>query len=301
MLKYTLLVLLFLTVPARADHFSIAIASDDDLYVGDLLKLALEKAGGNHTLEIIRGEPITQTRALRALEDGRADYNVIYSAYTANRARKLILVEFPLTRGLLGYRVLAIRGDKPGRLATDAPYGQLRSNICFGSGRDWPDTTIMRKAGLCVVTATDESLWRMLIRGRFDALPRGLIEVASELERERDRDPDVDLTLDPHVMLTYRQDLFFYLSRKNAARAAIIQTGLQAAHADGSYDRYFYNLPAIRTALEILQQSDRVTFYLRAPTESASLQKIPDAYWYDFQDSSTYADFLTAPIESGQN
>ncbi|TNE61099.1 MAG: hypothetical protein EP335_16745 [Alphaproteobacteria bacterium] len=287
------LVAVLLLAPAgRAEHFRIAIASEDDLYIGEILRLALEKLDEGHSSEVIRGPEIAQSRALRSLGTGRAHFDVIYSAYTLERDKRLTMVNFPLTRGMLGYRVLAVRADRAGAFDPAMSFEKLQSGICFGSGMDWPDTDVLKRAGLCVVTAHDENLWPMLARGRFDAYPRGLIEVLSELGRESGRHEKVGLALDPSIMLAYRQDLFFFLPKRDKARAAIILRGLEAMHADGSYDRFLYNVPAIRDALREVQGHQRTTFHLSNKPDGAALATISEEHWYHFDDAAAVAGLM---------
>ncbi|WP_286831154.1 MULTISPECIES: hypothetical protein [Kordiimonas] len=281
------------TRPSGAEHFRLAIASDDDLYIGEILKFALEKQGGGHTMEVVRIAPMAQGRALRMLEARDARFDVLYSGYTEARAGRLAIVAFPLTRGMLGYRLLAVRDDRVGLLKPDITFQQLQSKVCFGAGTDWPDARIMRDAGLCVVTGTDESLWAMLVRGRYDAFPRGLIEVVSEIERERNPVRGVTLTLDPSVMLAYKQDLFFYLPKQAAERAAIIQDGLEKGHADGSYDQFFYSIPTIKAALADIQAHQRTTFHLGDCAACTGLAAISEDHWHCFEDKSAFASHLT--------
>jgi len=294
MTKFTqaLLAVMILAAPTHAEDFRIFIASDDDLYSGDILRFALKAQGGNHSLEVVRGAEVAQDRALRMLEYGRAPYNVIYSGYSPSREKKLAMVKFPLTRGLLGYRVLAVRHDKVGLIKPDISFDKLQTQICFGTGRDWPDTTIMRDAGLCVVTGNDGNLWPMLVRGRFDAFPRSLIEVAAEMQTETRKYPQVALILDPSVMLAYRADLFFFMSKMDVSKAAIIKEGLDKAHANGSYDRFFYSIPTIRAALREIKRQDRTTIHLGTPKENATLASIPDGYWYNYDNASAFASHM---------
>lgn len=286
--------ILTLAHPSDADHFRLAIASDDDLYIGRILQFALDKEGGGHTMEVVRVAAMAQGRALRMLEARDAAYDVIYSGYSKARTERLAVVRFPLTRGMLGYRLLAVRKDRIGVLSPDMTFDKLQSGVCFGSGMDWPDTRIMREAGLCVVTGTDESLWAMLARGRYDAFPRSLIEVVSEIRQEQYGAEGVELTLDPSVMLAYRQDLFFYLPKWSAHKAAIILEGLEKGHADGSYNQFFYNIPTIREALKDVQSHERTTFHLGECSACGGLTRISEDYWHHVEDASAFATYMSA-------
>ncbi|TNE61100.1 MAG: hypothetical protein EP335_16750 [Alphaproteobacteria bacterium] len=294
-MKHLLAALLvaFLLAPAgRAEHFRIAIASEHDLYVGDLLRLALGAEGGGHTMEVVRADVAPQSQALKALESGAGGYDVLYSAYTPGREKRFAMVKFPLTHGMLGYRLLAVRDEKGNPFRKGMSLEELKANACFGSAPDWPDTDIMRGAGLCVATGNDENLWSMLARGRYTAFPRGLIEVMAELDHENGLGGKVRLILDQSVMLSYHQDLFFFLPKGAEAKADILQRGLAAALADGRYDRFLFSVPAIRLALQEVAKTERTTFHLAAGPQTTALSDVPAEYWYHFDNAATVAPYL---------
>ncbi|NVJ71551.1 MAG: hypothetical protein HWE08_14420 [Alphaproteobacteria bacterium] len=292
MAKYlTLLVWLLISAPsAFAETFKIAIASDDDLYVAEILKLAVNAAGGDHSVEVVRIAPIAQGRALRALADGRAAYNVLYSGYSMQREQELTMVDFPLTRGLLGYRVLAVRPNAKRPLSSEALFDPQGKPVCFGSGNDWPDTAIMRLAGLCVVTAADENLWPMLMRGRFEAFPRSVIEAKSEIAMISGGEEGPPPVIDQNLLLAYKQDLFFFMPLRAKEQAKLIEDGLKKLHAEGRYDPFFYSIPIVKEALEELITHPRTVVRLETPKEFVALNQIPERYWYDFDDASSFVE-----------
>ncbi|MFD2449342.1 hypothetical protein ACFSQE_13670 [Vogesella fluminis] len=66
-----------------------------------------------------------------------------------------------------------------------------------GQGHDWPDTYILRAAGLPVETSIGyEALFGMLRHGRFDYFPRGVLEVEDEIRLYGGND---QLYLDPYL------------------------------------------------------------------------------------------------------
>lgn len=269
--------------PARAAHFRLAMPSPDDGYIIDIFRLALEAEGGGHTFEVVERVLLAQDRALRALNDHEARYDVHYSGYDPKREHSYAMVRFPITRGMLGHRMLAIRADNQEMLMHISSLDALRS-LRLGSGIDWPDTKIMRAAGLEVVTASDSTLWPMLARNRFDAFPRGINEIAAELKSEGSGKYGVELVAGQGVMLVYRYDHFFYLARHKRDLADIIERGLIKAHETGDLDRVIENADGISDMLSEIAKRHWQVIHLDNPLLSPAVQAMPDAYWRTYTD-----------------
>ncbi len=266
------------TAPVRGDHFRLAMPSDDDQYIIDLFALALEAEGGDHTFEVVRRVILAQDRALRALADNKARYEVHYSGYAPARERDFAMVRFPITRGMLGHRLLAIcAADKDMLAGVDS--AEKLAAFRLGSGMDWPDTTILRAAGLTVTTGSDSNLWPMLARKRFDAFPRGINEIQAEIKSEGQGKLDKQLMIDTHVMLVYRYDHFFYLSKANAHKARIIERGLIKAFESGKLDAFLDGVPALQATMAELKAHPRHVIHIDNPLLGPEIKKLPAAYW----------------------
>jgi hypothetical protein len=84
-------------------------------------------------------------------------------------------IRIPLDKGLLGWRVALVNAATPDRLAGITNVRQL-AGLLAGQVADWPDTAILRHAGLKVLTSQDYgNLFPMLQRNRFDYFPRSVI------------------------------------------------------------------------------------------------------------------------------
>jgi hypothetical protein len=274
-----------LSQPAAAEHFIIirpaavlADTRDEDIYEIGLLKLALAHADGEHTMETA-GHLSTQGRGLRSLADGTAPFHVYYSGYSATRERDLSMVYVPLSRGLLGHRMLVVRADIPGPLLGVHSVEGMKRLGSFGSGATWPDTRILRHAGFHVLTGVDDQLWHMLERGRFSAFPRGMQEVIGELQLQKERRPDVPFAIHPRLMIAYPFDMFFFTAPDDRRRADIIEQGLKAAYDTGAFMDYFENHPATREALAEFHRHPRRIFRIDNPLLSDKVRTIPEHYW----------------------
>ena len=234
-----LLMLLCLSLPAGAAgpqviHYP---RVDGDGEQGDygiaLLQLALAKAGGHY-----RAEPsparMQQNRALVELASGAGRIEVVGTMTSAEREARLLPVRIPLTRGLIGWRIALLRADHLDLLQSVRTLDELR-RYTGGQGQDWPDLEILRHSGITVQPAAVYStLFGMLNAGRIDWAPRSVNEIWAEAARRP------ELAIDPHVVLHYPAADYFFVNRRNTALAEELRRGLEAALADGSFEKLFY-------------------------------------------------------------
>lgn len=266
---------------AHAEEFRIPVYDSDDSFIIQVLHLALATEGGEHSIKTFE-HTVTQQRTLRELQEGK--FNIFYSGYSAEREKDFLQVNIPVSRGLLGYRFLAIREENSGVFTTVRSKDDLRRLVSFGSNSAWPDTGILRAAGLEVVTAPSDALWTMLKRNRFLAFPRGMNEALPEIKREG-ADAENALMLEPHMMVAYKYDTFFYVPRDKAHLAAIVESGLRAAYENGSYMKLFENHPVIKAAFDEIRARPRTVFWIDTPDMSERTKNIPAKYWMTIEET----------------
>jgi ABC-type amino acid transport substrate-binding protein len=203
-----------------------------EIYPLAVLSLALERSGGDYRL---RSSPaaMSQARALRLLERGE-HLDVAWSVTSIAREARLRAIRIPIDRGVMGWRVLMVRkGDD--RLDGVRDRAGLQALLGV-QGHDWPDLDILRHNGVPVVAGgTYDGLFRMLDLGHADYLPRAIGEPAAELAAR----PDMALRVHPGVILTYPSALYFFVAPDDTALAGAIETGLERAIEDGSFQRLF--------------------------------------------------------------
>lgn len=267
---------------ACAEHFRLAMATDDDQYIADILKLALEEADGDHTIEIVARVILAQNRALRALSDERPRYDMHYSGYDASREKDLAMVHFPITMGMLGHRLLAVTEANKDLFAGVETLDDLRQKGVLGSGIDWPDTRILRLAGLHVATASDNNLWQMLARDRFNAFPRGVNEILPEVTGANTGWLGVKVVIDRHIMLVYKFDHFFYFSKANAHKAQIVEQGMIRAFEKGKLQALLNQVPQLQAIMQEMRDHPRKVIRLDNPLLSDSLNALPADYWHTY-------------------
>ena len=211
---------LTLPLPAgRETHFA---------FESGLLELALQYAPGDHSLEIISLEGLSQKRMFNMLDDGQV--NVLLAGYSREAEADLLQIDYPLTKGLQGYRLFITREDTFETLDDVASHDDLKS-VCIGSGNSWVDTLILEHAGLCVVGGPGHNLYTMLENGLSQ---HGLMVYQNLLVR-------------------YPYDFYFYVRRDSKPLHDLIEQGFQAATENGAIDKYFQAHPGITYATRFLQ------------------------------------------------
>ncbi|MDF1628492.1 MAG: transporter substrate-binding domain-containing protein [Alcanivoracaceae bacterium] len=244
MIRLAFFLLMLLATPLSAEvvirHLSGESANDArNEYFLAVLSLALEKtaAQGAWRLEPA-DDAVPQSQALQLLSNGE-DIDVVWSMTSIEREKQNRAIRIPLMKGLMGYRLLIIRGEDQQwfrRLQTIDELRELRA----GQGHDWPDAKILRANGLSVEAVTDyENLFTLLQQGRFDYLPRAINEPWEELAAR----PDMDLVVEKGLLLYYPTAEYFFVNSQNTALAARLEKGLRIAIEDGSFDKLFREHP----------------------------------------------------------
>ncbi|WP_197416395.1 MULTISPECIES: ABC transporter substrate-binding protein [unclassified Massilia] len=248
---------------------------DRDPYGVALLKLAFAKAHACHTL-VYSAEPMKQGRAVYELAHGTGGLDIMLTMTSAEREAKLLAVPIPLTKGLLGWRVALVRKERLAQFAEVRTAEQLKAFVA-GQGHDWPDVGILRASGLPVhVSSAYDGMFKMLEANRIDYFPRAVQQVFDEVGRYP------GLAVEPHLVLRYPTDAYFFVNRTNAGLADEIRRGLEAAIADGSFDRLFYSYFASKIAAADLER--RHVVELPNPQLAALLPLARKSLWFSLDE-----------------
>jgi hypothetical protein len=280
---FTTLLILIMSFLVNAHDFKLALLKGNSLvfdYEISVLKLALENAPGEHTLSIIPVSDSNQSRILHSLKTNQSEFNIFFTGFSQQREYELLQVDFPITRGLLGYRIFAIQKDNQELLAGITNIKQFKNEVIIGSGIGWPDTEIFRHHGFRITETSYDGLWEMLKAKRITAFNRGINEAYTEIEQQNNKDPKANLMVDTHLMVTYPFDYFFYLSPASPHLHKTIQEGLNIALKNGEFYKNFNNHPKIQLALKQVQANKRRIFPLHNPLLSQRIQSLPAEYWY---------------------
>lgn len=243
-------------------------------YEFGVIELALEHADGDFRLVIEEFPSMTQARISSMMLNEQVD--VMFTGYSIERENTFLQVDFPMTRGLLGYRVFLTQVESLPALKQVRSLEQLKK-FCVGTGSDWPDASIMEKNGFCVDRAPRDRLWAMLANKRFDLLSRAVHEGFREIDTIQQQYPNV--VLSASTVLAYPFDLFIYVNRNNERLHRILTEGLSRAYSTGDFMRHFLSNPDLRQALETLQSADTHIIRIENPDMSQKSREIDPALW----------------------
>ncbi|MBZ2205674.1 transporter substrate-binding domain-containing protein [Massilia sp. R798] len=249
--------------------------TERDPYGVALLKLAFAKAGVCHNL-IYSEQRMKQVRAVYELGRDSGKLDIMITMTSPEREAALLGVPVPLTKGLLGWRIALVRKERLHQFAEVRAADQLKKFVA-GQGHDWPDTAILRANGLPVeVSSTYEGMFKMLEAGRIDYFPRAIQQVFAE------HDEHPALAVEPHIVLRYPADAYFFVNRRNKRLAEEVRRGLESAMADGSFDQLFYSYFAAQIAAAGLD--GRRIIELPNPARSPSLPVDRSKLWFSLSE-----------------
>jgi hypothetical protein len=202
-------------------------------YVRRIVELALSRGGSKPDIRPVDLD-MTQGRTLVELATGHSPIDLMWTMTDNQRESSgLLPVRVPIDRGLLGWRLLLVRRSELAqwqRVRTLKDLGQRMA----GQGHDWPDTAILRANGLQVGTSSGyDALFRMLAAGRIDYFPRSILEIDAEMASGR----YPELAIVPQLMLHYPAAAYLFVSPARPELAADLKNGLEAAVAEGSFQR----------------------------------------------------------------
>lgn len=258
--------LLLIPVPGHSENpahsYILWYRNYDSGAIRSLLELAFDKTPEYGSYQLVRSNEMAQGRAMMELaRKSRRLLDIATVATSLEREEELNAIPVPIDGGLLGLRVCVIEKGNKKRFEGIQSLADLNGQgIVIGQGAHWPDTPILRTAGISVVTHSRyEVLFGMLERGRFDCFARGVSEVLYDLER---RD-NPNLVVEPRLLIAYPMPSYFFTGPDDHKTAQRIQLGLERAIEDGSFARYlrtWYGRP-----VQELDLRKRVTINLPNP------------------------------------
>ncbi len=255
-----------------------AVASMSDFrseYPIALLQLALEKAGVKAELRP-SAEPMSKSRSLHLLNNG-GGIDVVWTMTSTERELKYLPIRIPIYRGLGSYRLLLIRAiDQPmfTQLKTDKALRQLQ----FAQLHDWVDTDILRASRFSILAVSQyENLFQMLLKGRVDAIPRGVLEIAAELQAWQKQ----GLEIETNWLIHYPSAVYFFVKQDNLFLASTIEQGLRKALTDGSFLALFQQF--FQKHLQQMSLERRTLVELPNPFLPALTPTEDAALWYKLE------------------
>ncbi|MEH6454103.1 MAG: hypothetical protein V7782_13805 [Psychromonas sp.] len=148
-----------------------------------------------------------------------------------------IMIEQPLCKGLLGYRLLLVN-DKDRETFLNIQNGAELQSLSIGIPATWVDAELFRENQYKVVEkGIFDDLFTLLVNAEFDYCALGVNEIEKEFE-ERVK-PVGDISIEPSLMLYYPFPLVFYVNPDNKALAERVHLGLADIFSNGIYENIF--------------------------------------------------------------
>lgn len=274
-------VLIVLSTVARAEELEIRVNEYTDpnsRYIIGQLKNALARIDTKYKLTIMH-ENFTQARTNEEVKN-QGLLNLCWTTSDPQIEQELRPIRIPILKGLLGYRILIINKKNQYKFSQVKTLDDLKQ-FTFGQGKTWTDTKILQANGFKVITTNKyPGLFHMVDGERFDAFPRGVNEPFGELAQR----PDMpDLKVEDSILLVYRMPFYLFVSRDNPKLGNDIETGLNRAIADGSFDKIFYSEPNIKDVLDKANMKNRRIFNLTNPFLTKETPLDREELWFDPQ------------------
>lgn len=237
-----------------------------------LLELALKKTGVRYQLNPSI-KPMLQSRSLKRLEEN-LDVNVVWSMTDVQREQQLRPIRIPITRGLIGWRVFVSHKSSA---FLDSRINDMTDLLQFSpvQGISWPDTKILQANGFNVITARDYIEGTDIINNKLaDFFPRSVVEVFKELNNEYSQ----NMLLRQGLAFYYPSAMYFFTNKQNLTLSNLIETGLNRAIEDGSYNALFNE--HFGETLAKLDLKDGLYFRLANPLLPPLTPISYARYWY---------------------
>lgn len=209
-------------------------ATSIEEYPLQLLSLALAETGVNYQL-IPSEKMLRKTKALARLKDNR-EVNIVWGMTSPQREQDFLPIRIPIFKGLIGWRLLLIRSDMSARFKYIQNLEQL-VKLAPLQGRDWQDTKVLQSNGFDVVTERNQAdLLNMLSRAQGDFFPRSIVEIFDELASSAS---EYELKIQPTLGLYYPAAVYFFVNKRSAPLAKLIEKGLEKAIENGKFEALF--------------------------------------------------------------
>lgn len=227
--------------------------STEDYYFFRVLELVLQKTEPQWgAVQIKQLEYRPEDKRLRsALMLGKVD--VLWSPTSADFERQMLPVRVSLLKELNNYRLLLIRKNEQPVFTAVQSLDDLRK-LKGGMSSQWTDAKIMEYNQLPLVQAVGYGkLFKMLAAKRFDYFSRGLYQIQSEVNFY----PELELQIEQELMLSYPNNVYFFVNRNNTDLAKRLEAGLKIALRDGSFDKLFNSIPRYQWGMALLKKHQR--------------------------------------------
>lgn len=166
-----------------------------------------------------------------------ADILVTVAGNVKFKDEQKIVIPQPLTKGLLGYRLLLVRDESLTTFAKINTPQQLQA-LSIGIPETWADAALFRHNQYKVIEqGTLDNLFLLLKNGTFDYVALGVNEIEQIFQQQAM--PLGGISIEPSVMLYYPFPLVFYVHPGKPVLAERIENGLKLIIANGGHEALF--------------------------------------------------------------
>ncbi len=219
---------------------------------------------------------VLRERAAKEVASGKrinALVSTLKTAYLGN----VLIVPFPIRRGILSYRLALVHKDNR-NIFTQLDSSEQLKGYKVGLFSDLSTLSMMDEMGFSTVpTPSHHTMFSMLQHKRFQYTLRGVHEAADELDRLRNIAPHVEIEK-TRVFSMFLPTLIF-LSPNEPRLAERIEKGLLKIYESGEFIALFnkfYSDPIVQSNLR-----DRKIIKIDSPLESiVDFPDLPDL-WFD--------------------
>jgi len=193
------------------------------------------------------------------------------------RDKKLLPISIPISKGLMGYRLLMIHNDDVETFSRVTKLADLGKHLA-GQGVGWADVKILESNHLPVLTTGSiKNLIDMLSHQRFDYFPRGSLQITTEIKAYQDK----PVMVEPNIVLRYPSMTALYVNKHNLALAQRLEYGLKKAFEQGSFDKFFNSHPSSVQALLNLNLANRIVLKMCNPILPDWVPIEKNEYWLE--------------------
>lgn len=241
----------------------------------DALVWVLNKSGADYHLVHTEHSASSQVRKVTLLQNNEID--VMYAGTSNHLEKQLLPIRYPITRGLVGTRLLLINKqyqDEYSQINSLEDLKQYSGVLSFG----WPEKEIFEAVGLKQIEQLYDDIFENINSGTRYYFSRGVLEIYSELlGREKDLP---NLVVETEILLNYRSAVFFFVNSKNKELQHALNLGFEKGYADGSYQEFFYNHPTVKAAFKKADLKHRAIINIPNPFFPTLSNSIPKQYWH---------------------
>jgi hypothetical protein len=152
--------------------------------------------------------------------------------------KQKIIINMPLAKGLLGYRLLIVRNESLQTFQSLRQSKDLQA-LSVGVPATWADAELFRQNQFNVVErGTLDDIFIRLRNKEFDFFALGANEIEEVFEQHVE--PLDDLSIETSMMIYYPFPLIFYVNPENPSLAKRLETGLRTIMQNGQYETLFY-------------------------------------------------------------